>query len=77
VLPRTHDRGVLADNEVLRLAATISPVDCAIAKGGVIAMRPLAVHASSKALDGRSRRVLHIEYAASLDIAPSVRLAVA
>jgi ectoine hydroxylase-related dioxygenase (phytanoyl-CoA dioxygenase family) len=75
VLPGTHDRGVLEDAEVQRLAVAIASVDCLCPAGGVVAMRPLAVHASSKAIDGRRRRVLHIEYAASLDIAEGIRLA--
>ena len=75
VLPGTHDRGVLEDAEVERLAAAIAPMDCLCPAGGVVAMRPLVVHASSKARDGQPRRVLHIEYAPSLDIADGLRLA--
>jgi hypothetical protein len=44
--------------------------------GGVVVMRPLIVHASSKAVSDRPRRVLHIEYAESLDIGSGLRLAV-
>jgi hypothetical protein len=40
-------------------------------------MRPLIVHASSKATDDRPRRVLHIEYAPSLVLSEGVELAVA
>jgi hypothetical protein len=40
-------------------------------------MRPLTVHASSKSSDDRPRRVLHIEYAASVNLASGVELAVA
>ena len=75
VLPGSHTRGVLDDNDVQRLAAVITPVDCLAPAGGVIAMRPLAVHASSKATNDQPRRVLHVEYAASLTVAPAVRLA--
>jgi len=39
-------------------------------------MRPLVVHASSKVTDEQPRRVLHIEYAASVQLGPDVRLAV-
>lgn len=75
VLPGTHNRGVLEDAEVLRLADAISPVECVCRAGGVVAMRPLTVHASSKVLDRQPRRVLHIEYAPSLDLGPNIRLA--
>jgi hypothetical protein len=40
-------------------------------------MRPLVIHSSSKARNDEARRVLHLEYAESLDLGPSVRLAVA
>jgi hypothetical protein len=42
----------------------------------VAAMRPLVVHASSKATDDQPRRVLHIEYAASVHLGPGLELAV-
>jgi hypothetical protein len=40
-------------------------------------MRPLLIHSSSKAREGAPRRVLHIEYADSLDVGDGIRLAVA
>ncbi len=45
-------------------------------KGGIVAMRPLAIHASSKSLGGNPRRVLHIEFAESTDIDETVQLAI-
>jgi ectoine hydroxylase-related dioxygenase (phytanoyl-CoA dioxygenase family) len=65
VLPDSHRYGVLTDQAIARLAAEIPPVECFTPSGGVVAMRPLTVHASSKAADDRQRRVLHIEYARS------------
>jgi hypothetical protein len=38
-------------------------------------MRPLVIHASSKSQVPQPRRVLHIEYAASLAIAEGIQLA--
>jgi hypothetical protein len=75
VLPNSHRRGVLTDAEVELLALEVDPVDCLAPSGGVIAMRPLTVHASSKATDERPRRVLHIEYADALALAPRFHLA--
>jgi ectoine hydroxylase-related dioxygenase (phytanoyl-CoA dioxygenase family) len=77
VLPRTHKLGVLGDDGIHALAARIMPVDCVAAKGGVVAMRPLLVHASSKSHSEMPRRVLHIEYAAADSIAAPLRLAIA
>jgi len=65
VLSGTHRMGVLTDEDVARVAAELEPVECLIAKGGIVAMRPLIIHASSKASNKTQspRRVLHIEYA--------------
>jgi ectoine hydroxylase-related dioxygenase (phytanoyl-CoA dioxygenase family) len=62
VLPGTHTLGVLSDDALHVLSEQVQPVDCLTAKGGVVAMRPLLVHASSKSKSDRPRRVLHIEY---------------
>lgn len=64
VLPRTHTRGVLTDEEVHTLSEKIESVNCLVPRGGVLVMRPLVVHASSKSQSEAPRRVLHIEYAA-------------
>jgi ectoine hydroxylase-related dioxygenase (phytanoyl-CoA dioxygenase family) len=76
VLPGTHDRGVLSDEIVRDFAQTIESVDSVAAAGGVVAMKPLTVHASSKASGGGARRVLHIEYAASVSLGAGIELAV-
>jgi hypothetical protein len=66
VLPSTHRLGVLSRERIELLVANTAAAKCTTAAGGVIAMKPLAVHASSKTRDGCSRRrVLHIEYAAT------------
>jgi hypothetical protein len=77
VLPGSHQWGVLSDEEVFHRAREHSAVECIAPQGGVLAMRPLLVHASSKALRDDPRRVLHVEYAAALDLGPGLRLAMA
>jgi ectoine hydroxylase-related dioxygenase (phytanoyl-CoA dioxygenase family) len=77
VLPGTHRHGVLSDEAVGHLAHVSKPVNCLVPQGGVLAMRPLLVHSSSKSLSDASRRVLHIEYAASLIVESRLELAVA
>lgn len=74
ILPGTHRLGVLSDDRVHELSEEIAPVECVVAKGGVVAMRPLVVHASSKSQADKPRRVLHIEYAASKSIAKPLEL---
>lgn len=77
VLPGTHKIGVLGDDAIHQLAGQVTSVDCLVPKGGVLAMRPLIVHASSKSRSEMTRRVLHIEYAASLVVEGDLELAVA
>ena len=75
VLPGTHAHGVLNRAGIMSLVDTITPVDCVSSAGGVVAMRPLLVHSSSKARDVEPRRVLHIEYAVTLSAGPGIELA--
>jgi ectoine hydroxylase-related dioxygenase (phytanoyl-CoA dioxygenase family) len=77
VIPASHADGVLSGAHVLDYVRTHRPIECLVSRGGVLAMRPLLIHASSKARDANPRRVLHIEYAESVDLAPGVRLAIA
>jgi ectoine hydroxylase-related dioxygenase (phytanoyl-CoA dioxygenase family) len=77
ILPGTHTLGVLSDDAIHDISQRIDPVDCTAAKGGVVAMRPLVVHASSKSKTDCPRRVLHIEYASSRSIAAPLELALA
>jgi ectoine hydroxylase-related dioxygenase (phytanoyl-CoA dioxygenase family) len=75
VLPGTHTLGVLSDAQIDDAVRRIQPVMCTVERGGVIVMRPLTVHASSKATAAASRRVLHIEYtAATFDEGPRLRV---
>jgi ectoine hydroxylase-related dioxygenase (phytanoyl-CoA dioxygenase family) len=48
VLPGTHTLGVLTDESLHELSTQIAAVECLTSAGGVLAMRPLIVHASSK-----------------------------
>src|SRR5437870_5563897 len=76
VLPGTHEMGVLTDDEIQQLECRMIPVECIVSRGGVLAMRPLIVHSSSKSRLGAARRVLHIEYAASRVMRDGLELAV-
>ena len=77
VLPGTHTLGVLSDEEVEKLAVQNAAVTCLAPRGGVLLMRPLLIHASSKLQTEAPRRVLHIEYASSQVPAEGLRLALA
>jgi len=75
VLPGTHADGVLSDAEIDRRLSDTSAVECVVDAGGVIAMRPLILHASSKAVTGQARRVLHIEFSSAIRFEDGLELA--
>ena len=77
VIPGSHADGVLSDEEVFEAARRRAHVECLVPRGGVLAMRPLLIHSSSKVSADLPRRVLHVEYADSLDLGENIRLAVA
>ena len=77
VIPGSHANGVLSDEDVFATARRQVQVDCIVPRGGVLGMRPLLIHSSSKSKADMPRRVLHIEYAECLDLSEGIRLAVA
>jgi len=76
VLFCTHERRVLTDEEIRQRAGESQRIARTVAAGGVVRMRPLLLHASSKSLSDQPRRVVHIEYAAALGIGDGLELAV-
>lgn len=59
------------------MVQTKPAVECRVPTDGVVALRPLAVHASSRSTSALPRRVLHFEYAASVALGSGIELAVA
>lgn len=64
VLPGSHAWGWL-DDEIDSWKAETPEVVCTVPAGGVVAMRPLLLHASAAADSPQHRRVIHIEFASS------------
>jgi ectoine hydroxylase-related dioxygenase (phytanoyl-CoA dioxygenase family) len=64
VIPGSHRDGWL-DGQFDRWKSQVGEVVCEVPCGGVLAMRPLLLHASSPATQPRHRRVIHLEYAAA------------
>jgi ectoine hydroxylase-related dioxygenase (phytanoyl-CoA dioxygenase family) len=77
VLPDTHVLGRLSEGRIAELARSVHSVECLVPAGGVVAMRPLVVHASSKSTSALPRRVLHFEYTTSVAFGLGIELAVA
>lgn len=77
VLRGSHKVDVLSHEEMERMVPETAHVECGVRRGGVLAMRPLLIHSSSKSHEHSPRRVLHIEYAASIFPTEGLELAVA
>jgi ectoine hydroxylase-related dioxygenase (phytanoyl-CoA dioxygenase family) len=63
VLPGTHRFGRIPGGRIAELAESIPAVSCDADRGEALCMRPLLLHASSRSVEPRARRVIHIEYA--------------
>lgn len=77
VISGSHSLGVLTSDDVSKLARQHKYVECAVPRGGVLAMKPLLIHSSLRAITTAPRRVLHIEYADSLWLTDDICLAAA
>lgn len=62
LVPGSHREGMIAQASIAARAAQLGEVTALAAEGDILAMRPLLLHASSKARKPRHRRVLHIVY---------------
>ena len=65
VLTRTHDLGKLDPSGIQQLRSSATEVACTARRGGLLAFRPLLLHASSASSSPRRRRVAHFEFAAT------------
>jgi ectoine hydroxylase-related dioxygenase (phytanoyl-CoA dioxygenase family) len=61
-VPATHTLGRLSSTRAGELKKAGPLVTCALDRGGMLMMRPLALHASSKATGSSRRRVLHFVF---------------
>jgi hypothetical protein len=77
VIPGSQELGILSDAEIRELVNREHPHECVVPRGGILVMRPLLVHASSKSSAPAPRRVLHLEYASGTDFEPGLKLQVA
>lgn len=64
VVPGSHRLGRLSAKAIAEITAAGRAKVCAVAAGGIVAMRPLCLHASSSAKHATNRRVVHLVLAA-------------
>ena len=62
VIPGSHRGGRLEPDQIAAARAAGEEVACEAAAGDALLMRPLLLHASSKSVTDRRRRILHVEY---------------
>ena len=62
VVPGSHRFGRLASPQAQELRSSTGEVVCPVRAGGVLLMRPLLLHASSKSTSETPRRVLHFVF---------------
>lgn len=63
VIPGSHRKGTLTVKQIEGARKAAAETTCVVQKGGVVAMRPLLLHASSKSSTREPRRVLHFLFA--------------
>ncbi|MEQ8211828.1 MAG: phytanoyl-CoA dioxygenase family protein [Lacipirellulaceae bacterium] len=63
VVPGSHRQGILAQGDASSLRESSPEQTLNVNQGGVILMRPLLLHASSKSQTSSPRRVLHFVFA--------------
>ncbi len=63
IIPKSHSRGICRP-EMIDLTSESETI-CRVPKGGVMFMKPLLLHASSRSVSRKKRRVIHIEFSRS------------
>ena len=62
VIPGSHRVGRIPESDIERWRTGVEEVVCVAARGDLLLMRPLLLHASSPAAAPTHRRVLHLEF---------------
>jgi ectoine hydroxylase-related dioxygenase (phytanoyl-CoA dioxygenase family) len=62
VVPGSHAAGRLTAAAIAALTATASTKLCLVARGDIVALRPLLIHRSQRAQRPAARRVIHLEF---------------
>lgn len=62
VVPGSHTSGRLKEANVIEARERFGETVCEVARGGALVLKPLLLHASSKASGSSRRRVLHVVF---------------
>lgn len=64
VIPGTHSKRFMSE-EIIAITADAHPVTMEVREGGIQLMKPLLLHASSKSMNQKRRRVIHLEFSSA------------
>ncbi len=70
IIPGSHRKGIYRP-ETIDWTAEQEAI-CSVPKGGVMFMRPLLLHSSSRATNNKQRRVIHLEFS-NTELAPELQ----
>ncbi len=62
VIPQSHHLGILSHSELTNVVNTKNAYLCEVEAGDLVIMKPHIIHSSSKSINPKHRRVVHIEY---------------
>ena len=62
VIPRSHELGILSQQELTEAVNNQEPYLCEANEGDLLLMKPHILHSSSKSIKPGHRRVVHVEY---------------
>lgn len=62
IIPNSHAGGVLTQVEIDNIVQNAVMMECEAKAGDMLIMRPLVLHASSKAKVPKHRRIIHVEF---------------
>lgn len=62
VISNSHKKGIIRIDEKFNKSDFGNEILCEVEKGGVMLMKPLLLHSSSKSISENDRRVIHLEF---------------
>lgn len=62
VIPNSHTKGMIRIDTAFNKNDFEEEIVCGVAKGAIMLMKPLLLHASSKSISEIDRRVIHLEF---------------
>ncbi len=62
VITKSHNLGILTQKRINEITKKQKPYLCEVQAGDLVMMKPHILHSSSKSVNPKHRRVVHIEY---------------